>query len=88
MERFAIAAFRSRQSVLRFDEMLRRSGINTQIITTPRAVSMGCGLSVRFDVEHLQSAVTLWQKHQNGSLIGFYEAQGTDGKIHISPVRV
>ena len=43
MESYGIAAFRSRQAVLRFEEMLRRAGVRAQVITTPRAVSLGCG---------------------------------------------
>ena len=49
-EIFGIAAFRSRQQVTRFDAALRRNGIRSQVISTPRDVSIGCGLSVRFDL--------------------------------------
>jgi len=45
-ETFGIAAFRSRQQVFRFDSALRRSGINGRIISTPREIQVGCGLSV------------------------------------------
>ena len=50
-EVFGIASFRSRQQVLKFEGALRRAGIHTSIITTPRDVSMGCGLSIRFELE-------------------------------------
>ena len=50
-EVYGIAAFRSRQQVLRFEDVLRREGVNVRIVTTPRTVAMGCGLSVRFALE-------------------------------------
>ena len=49
-ENYGIAAFRSRQQVMRFDSALRRAGIEADIVSTPRVVSVGCGLSVAFDL--------------------------------------
>ena len=83
MEDYGIAAFRSRQAVLRFDEALRRAGVFTQIITTPRAISMGCGLSVRFDRQALPGAMAVYQAHPLPNLIGFYTAQVRDGRVQI-----
>ena len=53
-ECFGIASFRSRQQVLKFETALRRAGIRVSIITTPRDVAVGCGLSVRFEVENFR----------------------------------
>ncbi|MDD3411385.1 MAG: DUF3343 domain-containing protein, partial [Eubacteriales bacterium] len=50
-ERFAIASFRSRQQVLKFEAALRREGVRVSVVTTPRDVAVGCGLSVRFEPE-------------------------------------
>ena len=52
-ESFGIAAFRSRQQVMRFENALRREGIFARVVTTPREVAMGCGLSVRFELNDL-----------------------------------
>ena len=40
-ETFGIGAFRSRQQVMRFDSALRRAGVRSQVISTPRDVSIG-----------------------------------------------
>ena len=45
---FGIGAFRSRTQVLRMEDALRRAGLNAGVISTPREVAIGCGLSVRF----------------------------------------
>ena len=88
METYGIAAFRSRQSVLRFEELLRAGGIHTQIVSTPRAIAMGCGLSVRFDRRAMQSAMDLYRRHPMENLIGFYVAAQSEGKIDIRALRV
>lgn len=88
MECYAIAAFRSRQSVMRFDDALQRAGIHTQIITTPHAVSMGCGLAVRFACSRLPLVVRLYNENPQDNFIGFYVAELSEGKIRISPYRV
>ena len=74
-ETFGIAAFRSRQQVMRFDAALRRAGIASEVISTPRDVSVGCGLSVRFDLRDAQEAMNVYQRARPGNLIGFYRVE-------------
>lgn len=88
MDHYAIAAFRSRQAVLRFDDELRRAGLVTHMITTPRAISMGCGLSVRFDRRALPIAMEIYRAHPIANLIGFYEAQQEQNRIQIQPIHL
>ena len=71
-ESFAIAAFRSRQQVMQLVTALHQSGISASVVTTPRAVSLGCGLSVRFAPEHAKAAASLITHQQQGNLIGMY----------------
>ena len=52
-EEFCIAAFRSRQQVMAFERDLRQHGVRASVMITPRAVAMGCGLSVRIEREDL-----------------------------------
>ena len=88
MEMFALAAYRSRQAVLRFDEELNRAGVQTMIVTTPQAVALGCGLSVRFDWEDTSTAIQVYQMRPDSNLIGFYIVHTDNGRIQVSPVRV
>ena len=71
---FGIASFRSRTQVLRLESALRRAGLSSGIISTPREVAMGCGLSVRFDLSDYPKVVTIYRQLQPGALIGFYRA--------------
>ena len=48
---FGIASFRSRQQVFAFEAALSRAGVRSENVSTPREVALGCGLSVRFELE-------------------------------------
>ena len=78
-ESFGIAAFRSRQQVMRFDSAMRRAGIASEVISTPRDVSVGCGLSVKFDLRDAQAALNVYQRARPGNLIGFYRVDRAPG---------
>ena len=84
---YGIAAFRSRQQVLRFEDALRRGGIPSGIVTTPRAVALGCGLSVRFDIENAERVRTLLRRENPGNLIGMYRVEHTGGRPRVVPIR-
>lgn len=71
-EVFGIAAFRSRQQVMRLDSALRRAGIRTGIVSTSKDVVPGCGLSVRFELEDTKRVLAVYQQVRPGNLIGFY----------------
>ena len=71
-ENFCIAAFRSRLQVMAFEEVLKQHGMKASIVTTPRAVALGCGLSVRFEEKDFARVKGLYQALGLGNLIGFY----------------
>ena len=86
-EIFGIAAFRSRQQVMRFDSALRRAGIRSQVVSTPRDVAVGCGLSVQFDLKDAQAALDAYQRSRPGNLIGFYRVVRSPGdRARVSPL--
>ncbi len=69
---FGIASFRSRQQVFAFESALKRAGVRAEIVSTPREVALGCGLSVRFDLNDAGSVGDVYHKVRPGNLIGFY----------------
>lgn len=85
-ESFGIAAFRSRQQVMRFEDALRRAGINVDVVTTPREVAMGCGLSVRFALKDAERVRNIYRRVNPGNLIGFYRVDYIGGRARISPL--
>ncbi|MBP3657358.1 MAG: DUF3343 domain-containing protein [Clostridia bacterium] len=73
---FGIAAFRSRTQVLRLEDALRRAGLHAGVISTPRSVAIGCGLSVRFDLNETPQVMAVYRRLNPGALIGFYRVDG------------
>ena len=87
-ENFCIAAFASRLQVMAFEELLKGRGIAASIVTTPRAVALGCGLSVRFDEKDAPRVKALYQASGLGNLIGFYRVtRDRSGRAQVYPLR-
>jgi len=76
---YGVAAFRSRQQVFMFEGALRREGIACQIVSTPRDVSMGCGLSVRFRLEDTANVIRALRQVNTTNLIGLYRVEYAGG---------
>ena len=83
---YGIAAFRSRQQVLRFEDALHREGVAASVMTTPRAVALGCGLSVRFRIEDVERVHGVLRRENPGNLIGLYRVELNGGRMSLSPM--
>lgn len=85
---FGIAAFRSRTQVLRFEDALRLAGLEAGVISTPREVAMGCGLSVRFSLAQTPQVIGVYRRLNPGALVGFYRVDyyGTR-EMRLTPMR-
>lgn len=77
---FGIAAFRSRQQVMRFESALRREGLQVSVVSTPRDVAIGCGLSVRFAIEDTPVVQRVLGTVRPSNLIGLYKIDHTSGR--------
>ena len=84
---FGIAAFRSRTQVLRLEEALRRAGLSAGVISTPRQVAIGCGLSVRFELTEYPQVMAVYRRLNPTALVGFYRVDdfGTR-EIRLTPL--
>ena len=84
---YGIAAYRSRQQVLMLESALRREGVNVKIVTTPREVSMGCGLSARCELSDAPHVARTVRRMNTGNLIGLYRVEYANGRTKLSPQR-
>ena len=75
MPSYAIASFRSRQQVFGFESALKRA----EVVSTPREVALGCGLSVRFASEDWPRVSEIYRRVRPGNLIGFYQVEARPG---------
>lgn len=46
---YYVFVFKARTGAVKFNEALKREGINSSLINTPKAAGIGCGLSVKTD---------------------------------------
>ncbi|MEG0767693.1 MAG: DUF3343 domain-containing protein [Clostridia bacterium] len=84
---FGIAAFRSRQQVLRFESSLKRAGLHAQVVATPRDVAIGCGLSVQFALPETERVMDVYRRAAPSNLIGFYRVDRyAQGKSNLTPL--
>ena len=86
MESYGIASFRSRQQVMQFQNALRAKGIRTSVISTPREVAIGCGLSLRFDLADAKKVVDLARSMRPDTLVGFYTLEKSGMKFVAKPM--
>ena len=84
---FGIAAFRSRTQVLRLEDALRRAGLTAGVISTPRQVAIGGGLSVRFELAEYAQVMAVYRRLNPTALVGFYRVDdfGTR-EIRLTPL--
>ena len=83
-ETYGIAAFRSRQQVLRFEAALRREGLAVNVGSTPRDVALGCGLSVRFRIEDTPRVLRVLDCARPGNLVGVYRVEHAGGRPRLT----
>ncbi|NLD59958.1 MAG: DUF3343 domain-containing protein [Clostridiales bacterium] len=86
-EYFGIAAFRSRQQVLRFEAALKREGLPVRVISTPREVALGCGLSVQFPIEDAPAVIDAVNRLHPEHLIGVYRVEKGGGRSKLTVLR-
>ncbi|MBP5661780.1 MAG: DUF3343 domain-containing protein [Clostridia bacterium] len=78
MEEFLIISFRSRTQVMHFARILRGAGIFSDIISTPRQVAVGCGLSVKVkETDRLQALTLMKQANLEGYAYTARQEYGT-----------
>jgi len=86
MEEYFIAVFKSRTQTLKFYDVLRQNGVCAGIINTPRQVSLGCGLSVKFFTQNLSFVKRFLTLDNYYSYGGLFLASNEGNNLKIRPV--
>lgn len=81
---YGIAAYRSRQQVMKINDLLRRNGINSSVVSTPREISAGCGLSVRFDIKDAANVKRIVSRERSANMIGLYRVDPSKNRGRLS----
>lgn len=69
---YTLASFRSRTEALTYANILNSYGVKVQIVSTPRTISVSCGISVRFHTSYMQIASDLICRRKFDTFVGFY----------------
>jgi len=84
MNVFGIVAFRSRQQIMHFEKLFAREGIQARVVSTPREVSAGCGLSLQFPISQASAVQELLRRFRPSNMIGIYQVEVRNGKTILS----
>lgn len=84
---YVIASFRSRTQAAKFESLLKRNRIDCTLINTPREISAGCGISVKFSESKFNAVRRLIQSTELNSFTGFYRVLNYDyGKYNLERI--
>lgn len=77
---YVIAAFMSRSEVFSYANMLRRMGVPTNIVSTPKEAGRSCGLSVKFNHDFFEYGKKALTQGRFSSFQGFFLEQNVGGR--------
>ncbi|MBE7092435.1 MAG: DUF3343 domain-containing protein [Clostridiales bacterium] len=72
MNEFILIVLRSRTQVFGFQKLIKSSGIESEIVNTPKEIFVGCGLSIRINNKDFNEVKRLYQQYRPQSFVGFY----------------
>lgn len=72
---FAIAVYRSRNVTMQAYNFLLSRGFAAALVSTPRRVNVGCGLSVKFNVAELPRVRDVLSRGE--TFVGFFLVKST-----------
>ncbi len=83
---YAVVAFRSREHTIRFSELLKRYGVNAEIVNTPKEAGVGCGLSVKVSITQLFAVRRALATGGGGSFAGIFSVKTVAGKRFVKSI--
>ena len=72
--RNVIAVFNNRNQTMQFASYLKKLNVNCKTISTPRELSVSCGLSVMFFDSGIAQANFILSRYNLNSFVGFFIA--------------
>ncbi|MCQ2398949.1 MAG: DUF3343 domain-containing protein [Clostridia bacterium] len=83
---YLLASFKSRTDAVALNENLRRKGIRSAIIPTPKQQGVGCGLSVKVYAVNPEYVVRAISAHGYRSFIGLFAVTERSGGFYIRQI--
>lgn len=83
MNKEVIFVFRARSQTMKLYEVLSRNNVRSSVISTPRSLSLGCGLSVKINANDFSVATRIVRSLSLNTFSGAYY-NGPDGYSRVS----
>lgn len=81
-----IIAFSSRNASMCFTEALRKGGVPSTLVNTPRDLSLGCGISVSVETRFTSKVQELLRVTDKRSYLGTYKLMKSGNKTVVIPM--
>ena len=75
---YFVVVFRSRSETMKFANILNSYGFKTAFVSTPRKISVSCGISAKIEAKALQISKEILKRRQFYTFGGIYYSQGED----------
>lgn len=85
---YLIFAFRSRTQSIRFSGELKAAGVVNTLVSTPREVSVGCGLSVKIGESAIGVAAAKLHTLELNTFIGAFRVTHIGSEKHVERITV
>ncbi len=82
---YLIAVFKSRTQVMKFYGNLQNYRIHSNVINTPREASLGCGLSVKFNMQDYNNVLKVLRMDNYYSFGGFFKVFENGNQKNVRP---
>ena len=66
---------------------MKKEGLGVRVISTPREVALGCGLSVRFETQDAPRVLAAVNRLRPQNMIGVYDVEKTGGRAKLTVLR-
>ena len=80
---FILAIFRSRSQAVDCNIRLKRYGIESELINTPKEANIGCGLSLKIPHNCMNRAKAIIKKANYSAFYGYFVVQQTFGRLQL-----
>ncbi len=83
---YGLVVFRARSETIAFANTLKSNGINVLIVSTPREISVSCGISVRFSPGYINLVKKIISNKRFNSFSGVYLIKQSGPNLKIMPL--
>jgi|LGVE01.1.fsa_nt_gb hypothetical protein len=81
---YIIIVFKNRNNTLKFYNMLKRAGVASSVMATPKGTNINCGICVKTDKKNFAVTKGLLLRSGASGFVGFYKISKQFGRLIVS----